>query len=111
VGKINKEFKEAFELLAKDLHERKDVKDGIYKSKRDRTLQVNTLQNGTRFIKLTFRGSLVVIYDSRYNYLFLDSCGFGCNPSLKELLNTFCPKGYRFYSKNFSQRFTIYHYP
>jgi hypothetical protein len=121
VGKINKEFKEAFDELAKDLREHKSVSAGIHKSKQNKVLRVATLHDGTRSLELIFHGLHVVSYDSRDNSLFLGFCGFSHYRATKELLNTFCPKGYRFYSKNFigyaetptarfSQCFTIYHY-
>jgi len=114
--KINKEFKEMFDKLAKDLHDKKEVKSGVHKSKQNRVLRVEDND-----LCLRYHGHVMVSYYTVDNSLFLDSCGHGCTPSTKELLNTFCPRGYRFYSKGFisyaetptstfSQCFAIYNY-
>ncbi len=103
--KINKEFKELFETTCREarLHgtTSKVGSSGRIKKKQNRSIGVGLLANGFLQVIYSFHGHKVATYDAKENWLELDPCGYGTSPCTKELLNSLCPLGYGFFSKNF----------
>jgi len=100
--KINLEFKKAFDGLCKQLRsDNYRLETKCYKHKQNRSLCVIEEQDKTRFVELLYHGHQVALYVAEINALVFDSCGHGTSPSTKELLNTFCPQGYGYFSRDF----------
>lgn len=103
--KINKEFKELFEKTCWEACYRgttsKVGSSGRIKAKQNRSIGVTLLANGFLQVSYKFHGNEVASYNAKDNRLQLTACGYGTSPSTKELLNSLCPSGYGFFSKNF----------
>jgi hypothetical protein len=100
--KINKEFSEAFKSLCLRARTSPQCLEAkTYKKKQDRRLFLELGQDGTFNIVLSYHNNIVATFVAGDNTLVLDSQGHGTSPSTKELLNSLCPQGYGYFSRNF----------
>jgi hypothetical protein len=102
MNKINKEFSEDFKGLCKSLGaNQRGTEAKSYKRKQNRNLVVTEKSDGGKLVCLYYHTSLVAFYDPESNKLVLKSCGYGTRTSTKALLNSLCPQGYCFFSREY----------
>jgi hypothetical protein len=100
--KINQEFSEDFKSLCLRARTSPQCLEAkTYKKKQNRKLFLELKQDGTFNVFLSYHNHKVATFYARDNTLVLDSQGHGTSPSTKGLLNSLCPQGYGYFSRDF----------